>query len=59
MATNYPKMQNGHKICMQNVPKIDQIPIKNTYILQARFTKIYPYWDFWFENMPSGNPDWD
>jgi hypothetical protein len=19
--------------------------------------KIYPNWDFWFENMPSGNPD--
>jgi hypothetical protein len=19
--------------------------------------KIYPNWDFWFENIPSGNPD--
>jgi hypothetical protein len=19
--------------------------------------KIYPNWDFWFENKPSGNPD--
>jgi hypothetical protein len=19
--------------------------------------KIYQYWDFWFENKPSGNPD--
>jgi hypothetical protein len=22
----------------------------------ARPSKIYPNWDFWFENMPSGNP---
>jgi hypothetical protein len=22
----------------------------------ARPTKIYPSWDFWFENKPSGNP---
>jgi hypothetical protein len=20
-------------------------------------SKIYPYWDFWFGNKPSGNPD--
>jgi hypothetical protein len=23
----------------------------------ARPSKIYPNWDFWFENIPSGNPD--
>jgi hypothetical protein len=23
----------------------------------ARPSKIYPNWDFWFENKPSGNPD--
>jgi hypothetical protein len=23
----------------------------------ARPSKIYPKWDFWFENIPSGNPD--
>jgi hypothetical protein len=22
----------------------------------ARPSKIYPNWDFWFENIPSGNP---
>jgi hypothetical protein len=22
----------------------------------ARPSKIYPNWDFWFENVPSGNP---
>jgi hypothetical protein len=21
-------------------------------------SKIYPNWDFWFENKPSGNPAW-
>jgi hypothetical protein len=21
-------------------------------------TKIYPNWDFWFENVPSGNTAW-
>jgi hypothetical protein len=23
----------------------------------ARPSKIYPNWDFWFENKPSGNPE--
>jgi hypothetical protein len=22
----------------------------------VRLSKIYPKWDFWFENIPSGNP---
>jgi hypothetical protein len=25
-------------------------------VLVARPSKIYPNWDFWFENRPSGNP---
>jgi hypothetical protein len=32
-----------------NVHKIFSIP---------RPSKIYPTWDFWFENKPSGNPGW-
>jgi hypothetical protein len=24
-----------------------------------RFSKIYPNWDFWYENIPSGNPETD
>jgi hypothetical protein len=24
--------------------------------LVTRLAKIYPSWDFWFENKPSGNP---
>jgi hypothetical protein len=38
-------MSNGHKI--------DQIAIK--YSNKAFST--YPILDFWFENIPSGNPD--
>jgi hypothetical protein len=31
--------------------------IKYTKIFHTRPSKIYPNWDFWFENKPSGNPD--
>jgi hypothetical protein len=27
--------------------------------LNLRPSKIYPNWNFWFENKPSGNPDHD
>jgi hypothetical protein len=40
----------------QNKPngrKIDQMAIKSTI---TRPSKIDPKWDFWFENIPSGNP---
>jgi hypothetical protein len=46
MAIKYTNWQqnrpNGHK----NLP--------TSFI--ARLSKIYPNWDFWFENIPSGNP---
>jgi hypothetical protein len=29
--------------------------MKYINIFQSKFT-IYPNWDFWFENKPSGNP---
>jgi hypothetical protein len=29
---------------------------KITNISISRATKIYPNWDFWFQNIPSGNP---
>jgi hypothetical protein len=32
------------------------IYVPTFYILRP--SKIYPNWDFWFENMPSGNPAW-
>jgi hypothetical protein len=28
----------------------------NTTVSNLRTSKIYPNWDFWFENKPSGNP---
>jgi uncharacterized protein (DUF2249 family) len=51
------KLPNGHKIyqmsrvyskCPQNISNFS-IP---------RPSNIYPNWYFWFENLPSGNPDW-
>jgi hypothetical protein len=35
--------------------EMDQMVIKYTGILHC---KIYPNWDFWFENIPSGNHGW-
>jgi hypothetical protein len=55
ITTKYTKrgknIPNGHKIF-----PIDQIVIKYTKIFLARPSKIYPNWDFWCENKPSGNP---
>jgi hypothetical protein len=50
MATKYTERQqhipNGNKIGIPNVPASSI----------ARPSKIYPNWDFWVENIPSGNP---
>jgi hypothetical protein len=52
MATKYTKwpqnIPNGHKIY--------QMATKYIKYTIARPSKFYPNWDFWFENMPSGNP---
>jgi hypothetical protein len=45
----------------QNIPfgrKVDKSALKQyEHLLHiARPSKIYPNWDFWFENTPSGNP---
>jgi hypothetical protein len=52
MTTTLP---NGHKI-YQNDRKIFQMAIKYTSIFRSKVLQIYPNWDFWFENKPSGNP---
>jgi hypothetical protein len=31
--------------------------IKYITIVHLRPSNVYPSWDFWFENKPSGNPD--
>jgi hypothetical protein len=59
---NIPKQRKY----MPNDHKIYQIYIKYTKlqlnasnghkIYQHLPSKIYPNWDFWFENIPSGNP---
>jgi hypothetical protein len=45
----------------QNIPnggKIFQIGLNCTNIFNLKAPKIYPNWDFWFQNIPSGNPGW-
>jgi hypothetical protein len=37
------------------VHKIDKRAVKITTSYVARPSKIFPNWDFWFENTPSGN----
>jgi hypothetical protein len=58
---NIPKqpqnIPNGHKIYAIAVKYVDQVDIEFTNIFFiARQSKISPNWDFWFENIPSGNP---
>jgi hypothetical protein len=53
MTTKYTKWPKD----ISNGRKIDQL-VKNIPIFSiARLSKIYPNWEFWFENKPSGNPD--
>jgi hypothetical protein len=60
MTTQYTKCQNnipnGHKIYEMAVHKTDQLAFKFTNIFHLGHSKIYPNYDFWFENTPSGNP---
>jgi hypothetical protein len=37
--------------------KYSRGPENISTISNLRSSKIYPNWDFWFENKPSGNPD--
>jgi hypothetical protein len=54
MTTKYTKWPlnicNGRKIDQMVICKINQdFPFQDP-------KNIYPNWDFWFENKPSGNP---
>jgi hypothetical protein len=54
---NIPKMTTKYtKWPYVNGSKIDQMVIKFANIFKTRHSKIYPNWDLWFENKPSGNP---
>jgi hypothetical protein len=44
----------GHMYTIPFGHKIDKLAIKITSSI-AKPDKIYPNWDFWFENIPSGN----
>jgi hypothetical protein len=39
-----------------NVHKIFQMAINTSTFSNLRPSKIYPNWDIWSENKPSGNP---
>jgi hypothetical protein len=56
LTLNY---QKGPEI-YQNGFNIFQMAIKCTNIFHSKALKIYPYWDCWFENIPSSHPgpDW-
>jgi hypothetical protein len=49
-----PTFQNGQNI--RNYRKIYQMAVNIPTLSITRPSKIYPNWDFWFENIPSGNP---
>jgi hypothetical protein len=40
----------------QMVIKCSKWQLNISTVLNVRPSKIYPNWDFWFENKPSGNP---
>jgi hypothetical protein len=52
------KLPNGHEIYQMAVI-YSKWPWNMSTVSIPRATKIYPKWDFWFENIPSGNPDHD
>jgi hypothetical protein len=61
--------QNGKKITKwrrtitsgrepyQKVVKRSEWPLNIPTMTIPRLFKTFPNWDFWFENIPSGNPD--
>jgi hypothetical protein len=54
------KCTKEHKMVKKipNVRKIFQMAIKNVHFSNLTPSKIFPNWNFWFENKPSGNPVW-
>jgi hypothetical protein len=58
---NRKNLPNQHQMCQMitHFPKKFQMFIKYIYIFQYKYvrpTKVYPKWDFLFENKSSGNP---
>jgi hypothetical protein len=58
------KIPNYHQITklplsIPNDRKLFQMTIKYTSIFHYKALQIYPNWDFWLENKPSGSPGFD
>jgi hypothetical protein len=49
------KLPNGHKIYQMFII-YSKWPLNIPIFSISRTSKNYPKWDFWFENIPSGNP---
>jgi hypothetical protein len=58
MGKNIPNNQEIYQMSIKlaNGRKIYRMDIKYINIFFARHSRIYPNLDFWFENIPSGNP---
>jgi hypothetical protein len=63
---NWKNIPNGHEIYQMTVT-FTKLPVKYPYVVTINYlhyitfsnprpSKIYPIWDFWCENIPSGNP---
>jgi hypothetical protein len=50
------ELQSRRYVDLTNDRKVFQIAKKFTQISITRSFNIYPNWDFWYENIPSGNP---
>jgi hypothetical protein len=51
-AANYTKRQ----YIIPNNQKLFQMVKKYNNIFHSKSLQIYPNWNFWYENKPSGNP---
>jgi hypothetical protein len=59
MKSKWQGCQISLGIAYQNKPidyKIYQMTINIPEFSLPMHSKIYPNWDFWYENIPSGNP---
>jgi hypothetical protein len=50
------ELPNGNIIYVPYGSNIFQMTIEYPNFFHSKASKIYPNLDFWFENMPSGNP---
>jgi hypothetical protein len=51
-----PKLPNGHKMYQIGSRNIFQRAREYTNLFHSKALQYNPNWNFWFENVPSGNP---